>query len=249
MIVARDLVVRLGGTTVLDHLDLELAPGSLVCLVGPNGAGKTTLLRTLAGELPPTSGAVWIDDARPDRRSIPDRARLRAFLAQVDRTDIPFPVRTVVGFGTHVSTLDGPQQVAMVDRSLEQLEITHLADRRVESLSGGERRRVAIARTLAQDASVTLLDEPTDSLDLGHADSVLRLLRALAHTGRTVITSSHDLNLASRHGDRIIVIDGGRVLADGTPAETMTEELLSAVYRCDVHVTRHPRDGRPVVYL
>lgn len=249
MIEVRDLVVSLGGRPVLDHVDLDIDPGALVCIVGPNGAGKTTLLRTLAGELPPTAGAVTVDGVHPARRSIPDRARMRAFLAQVDRTDIPYPVRTVVGFGTHLSTLDGAAQAAMVDRALEGLEILHLAERRVSFLSGGERRRVAIARTLAQDAEVILLDEPTDSLDLGHADLVLGLLRDLAHSGRTVVTSSHDLNLAARHGDRILVVDGGRIVADGSPSQTMTADLISAVYRCEVRVMAHPEDGRPVVFL
>jgi iron complex transport system ATP-binding protein len=167
----------------------------------------------------------------------------------VDRPDIPYPARTVVGFGTHLSTLDRSSQEAMVQRALTDLGIDDLADRRVGSLSGGERRRVAIARTLAQDAQVVILDEPTDSLDLGHADEVMALLADLAGTGRTVVASSHDLNLAARHGKRIVMMDAGRIVADGSPPEVLTPALLAATYRCDVRVIPHPDDGHPVVYL
>lgn len=249
MIVARDLGVVRGGARILEDISLEIVPGSLVCLVGPNGAGKTTLLSTLAGELAPTTGSVSIADRSPSDLSIPDRARSRAYLAQVDRADIPYPARTVVGFGTHLSTLDGPAQEATVERALTDMEITHLAHRTVGSLSGGERRRVAIARTLAQQSDVVILDEPTDSLDLGHADLVLAHLAALARRGTTVLASSHDLNLAARHGERIIMIDDGRVIADGSADEVLTAERLSGVYRCDVRVAAHPDDGRPVVFL
>ena len=249
MISAEALAIHLGGRSIVEDVTLSVDPGALVCLVGPNGAGKTTLLRALAGEIEPTRGAVSLAGRSPSDLSIPDRAQIRAFLAQVDRADIPYATRTVVGFGTHLSTLDGPAQTAIIDRAMTDMEIGHIADRRVGSLSGGERRRVAIARTLAQDADVVILDEPTDSLDLGHADLVLAHLAGLARSGRTVVASSHDLNLAARHADRILVIDAGRIVADGSPADVLDERLLSSVYRCTVRVTRHPDDGRPIVYL
>lgn len=249
MISAHDLTVRLAGRTVLENVTLDVERGTFACIVGPNGAGKTTLLRALAGELVPVAGVATISGYAPSDLSIPERARIRSFLGQVDRPDIPFPVETVVGFGTHLSTLDGPAQEAMVQRSLADMELTRVADRPVASLSGGERRRVAIARTFAQDADVMLLDEPTDSLDLAHADLVLGHLAQLASAGRTVAASSHDLNVAARHGERIIVMNAGRVVADGTPGEVLTEDLLSQVYRCTVRVSPHPDHGRPVVYL
>lgn len=249
MISAESLTIHLGGRSIVEDLTLSVDPGALVCLVGPNGAGKTTLLRALAGEVEPTRGAVALAGRSPSDLSIPGRAQIRAFLAQVDRADIPYATRTVVGFGTHLSTLDGPAQAATVDRAMTDMEIGHIADRRVGSLSGGERRRVAIARTLAQDADVVILDEPTDSLDLGHADLVLAHLAALARSGRTVLASSHDLNLAARHADRILVLDSGHIVADGAPADVLDEGMLSSVYRCTVRVTHHPDDGRPIVYL
>ena len=249
MIRAAGLVVSLGDRRVVDGLDLDIAAGGLVCVVGPNGAGKTTLLRTLAGELDPSEGTVTVDGHRPHRLPISERARIRAFLGQTERADIPYPVRTVVGFGTHLSTLDRRAQAAMVESALVHLEIGHLAERRVASLSGGERRRVAIARTLAQDASVSLLDEPTDSLDMGHADLVLGHLAGLARSGRTVVATSHDLNLAARHGERILVMEGGRIVADGSATDVLVEDLLSTVYRCPVRVMPHPEDGCPIVFL
>ena len=249
MIRAEDLAIELGGRTILTGLDLHVEPGGLVCIVGPNGAGKTTLLRALAGEIRPSAGAVMVGGEVLSELASPERALVRAFLAQVDRPDIPYSARTVVGFGTHLSTLDRRTQDATVRRALADLGIEDVADRRVGSLSGGERRRVAIARTLAQDASVLLLDEPTDSLDLGHADEVLALLADLAVSGRTVVVSSHDLNLAARHGERIVMMDRGRIVADGSPSRVLTTDLLGATYRCEVRVTTHPENGYPVVYL
>jgi iron complex transport system ATP-binding protein len=248
-IVVSDLTVDLGRGTVLRGIDLTIAAGEMTCIVGPNGAGKTTLMRSIAGEIPDHGGSILVNGHPIDRTSIEDRARLRAFLAQTDRTDIPYTAAVVVAFGTHLSALDADGQRAVVETSLEALEIADLAHQVVSTLSGGEQRRVAIARTFAQDASVILLDEPTDSLDLAHADLVMRLAVDRARAGRTIAVTSHDLNLAARHGDRIIMIDEGSIVADGDASEVLTEHLLSTVYRCRVQVATHPDDGGPVVFL
>lgn len=248
-IVVRDLVVDLGRGPVLHDIDLTITSGHLTCVVGPNGAGKTTLMRCIAGEIPRHRGSVLIDGRPIDRAGVAERARMRAFLAQTDRSDIPYTAEVVVAFGTHLSSLDAEGQEAVVRRCLVALEIDDLAGQVVSSLSGGEQRRVAIARTLAQDAAVILLDEPTDSLDLAHADLVMRLALDQARLGRTVAVTSHDLNLAARHADRIIMVDRGTIVADGTADEVLTEALLSSVYRCNVRVTTHPDDGGPVVFL
>jgi iron complex transport system ATP-binding protein len=249
VVMASRLTVHLGGAPVLDNVDIAVDAGSLVCVVGPNGAGKTTLMHCFAGELDPTDGSTAVGGVDPSRATIAARARLRAFLAQEERPDIPYSVAEVVRFGTHLSSLDEDGQDAIVDAAMTRLEVDDLAERIVSSLSGGERRRVAIARTLAQGADVVMLDEPTESLDLGHANSVMRLLLEQTRMGCTVIATSHDLNLASRHADRVIVLDRGAIVADGDPASVLTAELLSGVYNCDVRVLPHPEHGRPVVFL
>ncbi len=245
---ASQLEVKLGETQVLDDISLAATSGEFMCVVGPNGSGKTTLLRTLAGELTPHRGQVTINGADPSGVDPAQRAALRSLLSQTDRTDIPFTVATVVGFGTHVSDLTQSERSGMVVRSMERVEIGHLADRPVSALSSGEQRRTAVARTLAQDAGVLLLDEPTDSLDLGHADMVMRTAADEAHSGATVIVSIHDLNLAARHASRIALLSAGRVVAEGLPAEVFTEALLSDIYDCPVRVTRHPDNG-PLIFL
>jgi iron complex transport system ATP-binding protein len=246
---AEGLTYVADGTTILDTVTITVQPGEFACVVGPNGAGKTTFLQVLAGDLAPTDGRVTVSDADPARSGVADRARVRAFLAQSERSDVPFPVRTVVGFGTHLSSLDREGQDALVSEAMGTLGIDHLSDRIMSSLSGGEQKRVAIARTFAQDAPVILLDEPTDSLDLAHADAVMARSRRYATEGRTVVVTSHDLNLAARHADRIVVLDGGRVVADGSPTIVLDAALLSQVYECTIRVMPHPDDGRPVVFL
>ena len=243
------LTVELGGTPVLTGVSLEVPDREFVTVVGPNGAGKTTLLACLAGEIAPNSGSVTLGGADPAALTVADRARARAYLVQSDRRDVPYDVRTVVGFGTHLSELDGPERRSLVERSLDDMQIGHLANRTVASLSGGERRRVAIARILAQDNGVLILDEPTDSLDLAHADLVMSVASRRAKAGDAVVTSSHDLNLAAKHADRIVVLRHGEIVAEGDARDVFTENLLSEVYECRVSVMSHPRDGRPVIFL
>jgi iron complex transport system ATP-binding protein len=243
-----NLSVVLNDRPVLRNVNVEVDSGEFVCVVGPNGSGKTTLLRTVAGDVASYEGEVRIANQRPDSLSYVERARMRSFLSDADAADIPFLVSDVVGFGTHASEQDVRERSANVHQSMLTLEIDHLADRTVSSLSAGERRRVAIARVLCQDADVLLLDEPTDTLDLGHAEMVMRCAAAEAQRNKGVIASSHDLNLAARHADRTVVLAGGNVVADGKPDEVFSEALLSDVYECTVRVTRHP-DGGPLIFL
>lgn len=243
------VVVELSGALVLKGVSLAADAGEFVAVVGPNGAGKTTLLGCLAGEIRLTSGSVALEGTDPSSLSVTDRARARAYLVQSDRRDVPYNVATVVGFGTHLSALDVHHRTKIVDASLRTMQIAHLANRPVSSLSGGERRRVAIARILAQDNGVLILDEPTDSLDLAHADLVMSVASARARAGDAVVTSSHDLNLASKHADRVVVLRDGSVVARGSAHDVFTEALLSEVYECQVSVIEHPDDGRPVIFL
>ncbi|MGI9667048.1 MAG: ABC transporter ATP-binding protein [Acidimicrobiia bacterium] len=236
-----------GEYPVLGDVSFSADPGELVCIVGPNGSGKTTLLHCLAGEAEPVSGQVLLDGQVP--RSLPpgDRAGLRSFLEQTDRTDVAFPVRTVVGFGTFATGMQTADPI--VDEAMRAVEVDTIADRLTSSLSGGERRRVSVARALAQQAPVMILDEPTDSLDLAHGDMVMREASAYAADRRLVIASSHDLNLAAKHADKVLVLHEGSVTAFGAPSTVLTGELLSHVYRCEVRVMPHPDDGRPLIFL
>lgn len=243
------VTVELGGTRVLDDISISAQAGEMVTIVGPNGGGKTTLLRVMAGELAPTSGQVRLGDADPSAAGVSQRATMRSILAQAERTDIPYTVRTVVGFGTFNTDLLEEERHALVDNCVRRLELDVIADRRLSDLSGGEQRRTAIARTLAHGTDLILLDEPTDSLDLGHASLVSRIVREEAAGGATIVSTGHDLNLAARFADRIVMLNAGSIVADGTPADVLTEERLEAVYECAVHVTTHPDDGGPVVYL
>lgn len=248
-VAANDVAVVLGGRRVVDGIDFAVSAGEVAVVVGPNGAGKSSLLGCLAGELVPADGAVTIGpSSAPHRLDPPGRARLRSFLGQVDRPDVPFDVRTVIGFGAHLAPLDGSAQRQLVDDLIIVLELEEVTSRRVSSLSGGERRRVAIARTLAQAAPVVILDEPTEHLDLAHANVVAEVCRRSAGDGAAVVISTHDLNLASRFADHVLILDAGTVAAQGRPSEVFSREVLSAVYRCDVRVMAHPDDGRPLIY-
>jgi iron complex transport system ATP-binding protein len=246
---AERVTYAVDGATIVEEISLTVRGGEFACIVGPNGAGKTTIMRLLAGELAASGGRTTIDGEDPAGTTVADRARMRAFLAQSERSDVPFPVRTVVGFGTHLSSLDRSGQDALIAEAMSSLGIDRLSERVMSSLSGGEQKRVAVARTFAQDAPVILLDEPTDSLDLAHADAVMARAGDYAAEGRTVIVTSHDLNLAARHADRVVVLDRGRVVADGSPTDVLDATLLSRVYGCVVRVMPHPVDGRPVVFL
>ena len=247
-IAAQSISVAYDGRVVLDGVTMQAGRGDVVAVVGPNGAGKTTLLRCLAGEMAVDQGTVAIGNADPGTLPAPDRALVRAFLGQSDRPDVPYEARTVVGFGTHLSKLDAEGQSALVDRCMSELEIEELGGRIVATLSGGERRRVSLARTFAQSAGAILLDEPTDSLDFAHADMAMEAARARAAAGASVVLTTHDIDLASKHASRIVVLDAGTVAADGTALEVLTAELLSNVYRCRIEVGRHPVDGRPIIY-
>ena len=242
---ADGLTVRLGARDVLCGLSLALRPGELTVIIGPNGAGKSTLVSALAGVLPPAEGAVSLGGASLsalDRRS---RARRIALLPQ--HTDIAWPVsvRSLVELGRipHQGPF-GPRDAdrAAVDRALDRAELNAFAERAVASLSGGERTRVLIARALAGQADWLLADEPMTGLDPGHAIDALALFRQEADRGAGVLLTLHDLDLAARAADRILVLADGRIVADGRPADALTADLLQAVYGVRAEITAV--DGR-----
>jgi iron complex transport system ATP-binding protein len=243
------LSVRRGDRTTLSGVDLEVRAGELLALVGPNGAGKSTLLGALCGDLPPATGTVAFA-GRPLADWAPvELARRRAMLPQRTVLSFPFTVAEVVGMGRApwVGTPHAAEDDEAVAEALRLTGVAGLAGRVFAALSGGEQARVALARVLAQRTPTVLLDEPTAALDLHHQELVLTLARARARQGDSVVVVLHDLGLAAAYADRIALLAGGRLVADGPPAEVLTEARLSAVYRHRVEVFPHPRTGVPLV--
>ncbi|HEY7035822.1 MAG TPA: heme ABC transporter ATP-binding protein [Thermomicrobiales bacterium] len=242
---AEGIGVSIRGRWLLRDVWLAVAPGEVVALVGPNGAGKSTLVRVLAGDLAPTTGRVTLDD-RPIADFRPrDLALRRAVLPQQTVVQFAFTAREVVEMGRGPRRNDDDE--AVVAASLAKTESTHVADRIFPSLSGGEQARVSLARVLAQEAPLLLLDEPTASLDLRHQQLVMEVARDLAAHGAMIVAVLHDLNLAAAYADRIALMHDGRLVADGPPWQTLTEPLLTAVFACPIAVAPHPVRGCPLV--
>jgi len=240
------LCCRLGTHAALSDVGFAVPAGIVLGILGPNGSGKTTLLRCLAGLQAPTAGHVRIEGDDPHTLRPVELARRLALQAQDSTTALGFTVRDVVGMGRLAHRRSafagtGPEDRAIVEDALDRLELTALADRPVERLSGGERQRVMIARALAQRPRILLLDEPTNHLDIHHRFAVLDLVRSL---GVTVVATLHDIELAARWCDRVLLLAGGRLQADAAPDVALTPDRLTAVYRVAATVDRRPGDGR-----
>lgn len=237
--------VVIDGRALLRDISLAVGPGELVALVGPNGAGKSTLLKALAGDIAPTTGRVVLD-SRPLSAYRPRELALRrAVLPQQTVIQFAFTAREIVTMGR--GPRRGHDDDAVVDRVLAETESLPIAERHYPSLSGGEQARVSLARVLAQEAPLLLLDEPTATLDPRHQQMVMDLARAVAAKGGAVVVILHDLNLAASAADRIMLVHEGRIVADGTPWETMSEPLLSDVFACHIAVTTHPVRACPLI--
>ena len=249
---ARDLWAEYHGPPVLRGISLSAGPGELVGLVGRNGCGKTTLLRVITRVVEARHGSVHLlgDDWRT--LSPAELARRVAVVPQNGALPEGFIVAQVVLMGRtpHLRLLqsEGRGDLAAARRALEQADALDLAHRPADQLSGGERQRVVIARALAQEAPILLLDEPTAHLDVGHQVAVMDLVRDLCRRRRlTVVAAMHDLTLAGLYCDRLVLMEGGAALAEGEPKEVLKPHLLERAYGARVAVLEHPTSGRPVV--
>jgi cobalamin transport system ATP-binding protein len=245
----RGVSVTLGGKRVVDDVHAAVDEGRWSVVIGPNGAGKTTLLRAVAG-LVRFEGAIRLFDR--DLRSLRRReiARTIAVVAQSPATPPWMTVSEYVLLGRtpHLGVLakESRSDVEAAWVALERLDLASCAGRLLGTLSGGERQRVVVARALAQEAPLVLLDEPTSALDIGHQQQALELLDGLRDdVGLTLVAAMHDLTLAAQYADRMLLMDGGRVVADGTPSDVLTEERVATHYETSVHVL--DVDGRVAV--
>jgi iron complex transport system ATP-binding protein len=234
------VVVEVGPRRIVDDVSFAVEPGTWLSLLGPNGAGKTTLLGVLAG-LRRFRGTVLLAGRRLDELGRREAARLVALVPQIPIVPPAMRVGDYVLLGRtpHLGVLarEGAGDRRAAGRALARLELVALADRALGSLSGGELQRAVIARALAQEAPILLLDEPTAALDIGHQQQVLELVDELRRAdGLTVVAAMHDLTLAAQYGDRLVLLDRGRVVAEGASRDVLTPERLEALYGANVRV-------------
>ncbi|MFQ5795391.1 MAG: ABC transporter ATP-binding protein [Candidatus Bipolaricaulia bacterium] len=244
MIRVSGLRYRVDGYEILKGIDLEIEAGELVSLVGPNGAGKTTMLLHLSGLLRASAGVVYLHGRAIHDIAPRERARSIAMVRQETEIRFDLNVGDIVTMGRHphLGRFRGlrHQDVAAVTTALELTDTLPYVARSVRSLSSGERQRVFIARALAQEPEMLLLDEPTANLDLKAEHRIMRLIGSQTEQGMTVITAIHDLNLAARYSDRILLMANGQIVASGTPETVITAERIREVYRVNAAVEIHP---------
>lgn len=240
--------VTRGQRPIVNDVSLQVYPGEVLALVGPNGAGKSSILATLSGDLTPQQGeAMMMNRSSSSYRPLA-QARLRAMLLQANQVSFPFTVNQVVDMGRSpwAGQPEEERDEEAIAWAISSVEIGHLATRRFNELSGGEKARVSLARVLAQETPIVLLDEPTAALDLHHQERVMGLIRELGRGGKSVVVVVHDLTLAAAYADRVALIVDGRLDATGTPDEVMTPHRISEVYRVEVDVLVDG-DGRQII--
>lgn len=249
---AAAVTLAYGDQTVVENLDLQVAPGQITSIVGANGCGKSTLLRALARLIKPQSGSVLLNGTEIRDRPSKEVARILGLLPQSPLAPEGIAVADLVGRGRHPHQRPlapwSRRDYEVVAAALEVTETADLADRAVDELSGGQRQRVWIAMALAQETDILLLDEPTTFLDVAHQIEVLDLLTDLnQERSTTVVMVLHDLNLAARYSDQLIAVHEGRVHASGTPSDVVTVDFVREVFGLDSRVITDPASGAPLV--
>lgn len=252
LLAIRGLSARYGDVVALQDVSLQVHPGEILGLIGPNGAGKSTLIRVISGILPSSAGSVSWGGTDITSFSPAQRARRVAVVPQARQMGGAFSVRQTVLLGrtAHLDLLGraGKADLELVEWAMEETQVSHLADRRLAEISGGEQQRVLLARALAQDTPVLLLDEPTSHLDLGFQISLLELVRSLVREQNlAVMMAMHDLNQVSNTADRVALLVGGKLQAVGEPDQVLTPENILNAYRTEVEVLDHPRSGVPFI--
>jgi iron complex transport system ATP-binding protein len=235
----------------LDDITLDIPTGGCTAVLGPNGSGKSTLLRVLLGTVAATSGAVRCFDQPIGEWSRAALARRVGVVPQGEIEAFPMSARALVAMGRYPYLgpwrREGTADAAAIDAAMARCDVTQFADRSVDTLSGGERQRVRLARALAQEPTALALDEPTTSLDLKHEMAIAGLLRALADAGTTIVLVTHNLSIAARYADRVILLDDGRLAAAGATAEVLTAARVEQVFGWPVDLVRTARGGTAVV--
>jgi iron complex transport system ATP-binding protein len=251
----RNATFSYGKREIFSDLKLEVSQGDIFCLLGPNGCGKTTLLRCLNGALRLKKGSVWLDDGDISSLGIREIACLVGFVFQEHSVSLPYSVLELVlmGRAPHLGMFSTPSKkdTEIAEQALELVGISHLKDKRCTQISGGEKQLALIARTLAQETEVILLDEPTSHLDFKNQALVLRMIKKLAEQGLTIIMSSHFPNHAFLCSSRVAMMGGGRLIAVGNPEEAITEGNLRETYGIDevkIYSVKDPESGNVIKF-
>ena len=246
--------LQLAGIPLLGDIDIDVRPGQITTILGPNGAGKTSLLRVLVGELSPQSGLVSLNGREIRKWSAQQRARSLAVLPQHSLLDFPFTAQEVVMLGRTPHQTGFAHDRDIVAQALKSVDGDYLAQRIYTQLSGGEKQRVHLARVLAQiwepsseGERYLILDEPTSSFDLAHQQLTLQVVRHLANKGVGVLMVIHDLNLAARCSDQMMLMQCGRIVVSGMPHEVLRQDIITQVFQVDATIGTHPVSGTPLV--